>query len=138
MQPTGNGTDSSLGAIISKRKIEGGNRSPGKSIKQSRKMREELDLKNIGQESMMKSIDHRMILKGARAIVGVKTEGVEERLVPNSETDIGMSTTQRGRERHPELDLEIYLGIDRVDRTDKGIEDTEKGALVVIDIEKEI
>ena len=138
MQPTGNGTDSSLGAIVSKRKIEGGNRSPGKSIKQSRKMREELDLKNIGQEIIMKNIDPRMILKGAIAIIGMKIEGVGERLVPNRETDIGMSTTQRGRERHPELDLEIYLGIDRVDRIDKGIEDIERRALVVIDIEKEI
>ena len=101
-------------------------------------MREELDLKNIGQEIIMKNIDPRMILKGAIAIVGMKTEGVEERLVPNRETDIGMSTTQRGRERHPELDLEIYLGIDKVDRIDKGIEDIERRALVVIDIEKEI
>ena len=48
-----------------------------------------------------------------------------------------MNTTRRGRERPPELDLEIYLGIDRVGKTDKAIEDTERGVLAITDIEEE-
>ena len=47
-----------------------------------------------------------------------------------------MNIALKGQERLLESGLEIYLGTDRVGKTEEGIEDTERGVLAMRDIEE--
>ena len=131
-----NGTDSSQEERISRKKKEKESKSPGKNIRLSKKMRGELDRRSTGLEIIVMSI--KRTPKETAAMIGMEKEEIEERRVLNREGGIEMSTALKGRERHLESGLDIYLGTDREDKIEEEIEDTERGLLAVRDIEGEI
>ena len=77
MQHIKNGTDSNQGDRVSRRKKEGESKSPGKGIRQSKKMRGVLDPRSTGLEIIV--MITKKILREAAVMEEMRKEEIEER-----------------------------------------------------------